>query len=282
VRYSHGMGISGRKTSSFIPAWPTAQRVVLLTLVGVNVLAFVTQLILTSWDRPFVLDYLALSDRGIASAYAWQFFTAPLLHNSIWQLAANLLVLYFVGRDVDAIIGEQRFLFLYLFGAFAGELGHLFLMPSECVLFAASGGIAAIFVAYATILPELEVTTLLLFMVPVRLKMRRLAQIALLVAIALLVLDRSGTVGHSAFLGGAIAGWFYAHLLGFGRTSFLQRVVRQRRTEAQRLRSLTAEQFLAQEIDPVLEKIASRGIASLSRREKRLLAQAREKMTQQT
>lgn len=272
------MRLSGRKASRFTRSWAPPQRIVLLSLIGLNAAAFIVQLVLTSWNQPFVLEYLGLSDRGINDAYAWQFFTAPLLHNNIWHFAANMLVLYFIGRDVEAIIGQRQFLFLYLFGAFSGELGHLFLMPSDCVLFGASGGVAAIFIAYATILPELEMTTLLLFMVPVRLKMRRLAQIALVGAVALLLYDRSGAVGHSAFVGGAIAGWFYAHLLGFGRTSLLQRVLRQRRLEAARLKSMRADQFVAEEIDPLLEKISQRGLASLSRRERRLLEQAREKM----
>ena len=272
------MRLSGRKASRFTRSWAPPQRIVLLSLIGLNAAAFIAQLVLTSWNQPLVLEYLGLSDRGINDAYAWQFFTAPLLHNNIWHFAADMLVLYFIGRDVEAIIGQRQFLFLYLFGAFSGELGHLFLMPSNCVLFGASGGVAAIFVAYATILPELEMTTLLLFMVPVRLKMRRLAQIALVGAVALLLYDRSGAVGHSAFVGGAIAGWFYAHLLGFGRTSLLQRVLRQRRIEAARLQSMRADQFVAEEIDPLLEKISQRGLASLSRRERRLLEQAREKM----
>jgi membrane associated rhomboid family serine protease len=272
------MRLSGRKASRFTRSWAPPQRIVLLSLIGLNAAAFIVQLVLTSWNQPFVLEYLGLSDRGINDAYAWQFFTAPLLHNNIWHFAADMLVLYFIGRDVEAIIGQRQFLFLYLFGAFSGELGHLFLMPSDCVLFGASGGVAAIFIAYTTILPELEMTTLLLFMVPVRLKMRRLAQIALVGAVALLLYDRSGAVGHSAFVGGAIAGWFYAHLLGFGRTSLLQRVLRQRRLEAARLQSMRADQFVVEEIDPLLEKISQRGLASLSRRERRLLEQAREKM----
>ena len=272
------MRLSGRKASRFTRSWAPPQRIVLLSLIGLNAAAFIVQLVLTSWNQPSVLEYLGLSDRGINDAYAWQFFTAPLLHNNIWHFAANMLVLYFIGRDVETIIGQRQFLFLYLFGAFSGELGHLFLMPSDCVLFGASGGVAAIFIAYTTILPELEMTTLLLFMVPVRLKMRRLAQIALVGAVALLLYDRSGAVGHSAFVGGAIAGWFYAHLLGFGRTSLLQRVLRQRRLEAARLKSMRADQFVAEEIDPLLEKISQRGLASLSRRERRLLEQAREKM----
>src|SRR5437764_1428946 len=276
------MRLSGRKTSRSTRSWATPQRIVLFSLLGLNAVAFIVQLVITSWGQPFVLQYLALSDRGINDAYAWQFFTAPLLHHNIWHFAADMLVLYFIGRDVEAIIGQRQFLFLYLFGAFSGELGHLFLMPSDCVLFAAGGGVAAIFVAYATILPELEMTTLLLFMVPVRLKLRRVAQIAFLAAIALLLFDRAGTVGHSAFLGGAVAGWFYAHLLGFGRTSLLQRVLRRRRVEEARLRSMTADQFVAEEIDPLLEKISRCGLASLSRRDRQLLEQAREKMLSQT
>src|SRR5438046_403437 len=228
------------------------------------------------------LQYHYRSDRGISDAYAWQFFTAPLLYNNVWHFIASMLVLYFIGRDVEAIIGQRQFLFLYLFGAFSGELGHLFLMPSDCVLFAAGGGVAAIFVAYATILPELEMTTLLLFMVPLRLKIRRVAQIVLIGAVALLLFDRTGSVGHSAFLGGAVAGWFYAHLLGFGRTSLLARVLQQRRVKAERMRSMTPDQFVAEEIDPLLEKISRCGLASLSRRERRLLQQAREKMLSQT
>src|SRR5947208_10740824 len=247
------MRLSGRKTSRFTRSWAPPQRIVLYSLLGLNAAPFITQLVLTSWNRVFVLEYLGLSDRGISDAYAWQFFTAPLLYNNIWHFLAIMLVLYFVGRDVESIIGQRQFLFLYFFGAFSGELGHLFLMPSDCVLFAAGGGVAAIVVAYATILPELEMTTLLLFMVLVRLKMRRVAQIALLGAIALLLFDRTGSVGHSAFLGGAVAGWFYAHLLGFGRTSLLQRLLRQRRVEKARLRSMTADQFVAEEIDPLLE-----------------------------
>jgi membrane associated rhomboid family serine protease len=276
------MRLSRRKASGFTRSWAPPQRIVLFSLLGLNAAAFIVQLVLASWNPQFVLDYLALSDRGINDAYAWQFFTAPLLHHNVWHFAADMLVLYFIGRDVEAIIGQRQFLFLYLFGAFSGELGHLFLMPGDCGLFAASGGVAAVFIAYATILPELEMTTLLLFMVPVRLKMRRLAAMTFVGAVVLLLFDRSGTVAHSAFLGGAVAGWFYAHLLGFGGTSLLQRMLRQRRLQAIRLKSMCANQFVAEEIDPLLEKISERGLASLTRRERRLLEQAREKILEES
>src|SRR5205814_8278534 len=219
------MRLSGRKTSRFTRSWAPPQRIVLYSLLGLNAAAFITQIVLTSWNRGFVLEYLGLSDRGISDAYAWQFFTAPLLYNNVWHFLANMLVLYFIGRDVEAIIGQRKFLFLYLFGAFAGELGHLFLMPPDTVLFAASGGTAAVLAAYATMLPELETPVMLLFMVPLRLKMRTIGQLAVIGAVVLLIFDRHGSVGHSAVIGGALAVWLYAHLLGFGSVFLLQRMV---------------------------------------------------------
>ena len=81
-------------------------------------------------------------------------------------------------------------------------------------------------------------------------------------------------------LGGCSAGWLYAHLLGFGRPSFVQRALQQRRERIERRRQMSAEEFIAEEIDPLLEKISHSGLASLSRRERRTLALAREKMSE--
>ena len=84
------MRLSGRKASRSTRSWATPQRIVLFSLLGLNAVAFIVQLVITSWSQPFVLEYLALSDRGINDAYAWQFFTAPLLHNNIWHFAADM------------------------------------------------------------------------------------------------------------------------------------------------------------------------------------------------
>ncbi|HEY2102194.1 MAG TPA: rhomboid family intramembrane serine protease [Chthoniobacterales bacterium] len=262
--------------------WSSPPRIVLISLIAAHCSAFVVQLMIGAWDSSFVSEFLALSDHGISQAYAWQFFTAPFLYGDLWHFLINMIVLYTVGRDVELIIGQRQFLFLYLFGIFAGELGHLFLMPADSIVFAGSAGVAAVFIAYATILPELEMTALLLFMVPVRVKLRRVAQITLLAAIGLVIFDRSGPVVHSVFLGGAVAGWLYAHLLGFGGISFVQRTLRRRSAEAEHLRGMSTEQFLAQKIDPVLDKISRHGLGSLSRRERQLLDQARQKMLAQS
>jgi membrane associated rhomboid family serine protease len=272
------MRLSGRKPTSFTRRWTQRPRVVLLGLIGVNIAAFMAQLFLDTYQPGFVREYLGLSDRGVSAAYGWQFLTAIFLHEGPWHLIGNTLVLYLLGRDVESIIGQRQFLLLYLAGAVTGELGHLFLMPATSVLFAASGGAIAVLVAYATILPELELTSMIFLVLPVRMKAKYLAHGAFALALWGVTLDRNGAIAHSAYLGGSVAGWIYAHLLGFGRASILQRTLRQRRAAADRVRAMTAGQFIAEAVDPILDKISREGLQSLTRGERRTLAQAQEKI----
>jgi membrane associated rhomboid family serine protease len=272
------MRLSGGKPLSFTRRWTDQSRVVLLTLLGLNLAAFVVQLSLEMSHPGFVREFFGISDRGVRDAYAWQFVTAAFLHSGPWHLAANMFVLYFLGRDLETILGRRHFLYLYFAGTFGGELGHLFLMPSSSTLFAASGGVAAVVVAYATILPELELVSSRFLSIPVRLKAKHLASGLLVIALILLCFDRFGAVVHSAYLGGFGAGWLYAHLLGFGRPSLLERVLRRRQAAAERYRHMDAERFIAEEIDPLLDKISRAGFKSLTRSERRMLAMAREKI----
>lgn len=273
-----GMRLSGRKPSSYTRSWTQRQRVVLLALVAGNVAAFVVQYFLEAYEPGFVRDFLGLSKVGVENAHAWQFLTAAFLHTGPWQLIANTVVLYLLGRDVECILGQQHFLGLYLAGAFAGELGHLFLMPPTTVLYAGAGGTAAVLVAYATVLPELELTSFRFFRRQWTLKAAHFAGVLVVCSVALLFLRRDGTVMHSVCLGGCAAGWFYAHLLGFGRPSFIRRALNRRRAKAERLAQMEPGQFIVEEVDPLLEKIARHGLPSLSRRERRTLEMAREKL----
>src|SRR6266436_4515381 len=92
------MRLSGRKASRFTRSWAPPQRIVLFSLLGLNAATFIIQVVLTSWNRGFALEYLGLSDRGISDAYAWQFFTAPLLYNNVWYFNASIQLLDFIWR----------------------------------------------------------------------------------------------------------------------------------------------------------------------------------------
>lgn len=272
------MRASRGKQSALGKPWTKNRRFVLVSLVLVNVLAFVVQLSLELTQPAFVHDYLALSKRGILDAYSWQFVTAALLHAGPWHFFGNIVVLYILGRDLESILGQRHFFYLFLSGAIAGELGHLFLMPPDTVLYGASGGAVALIVAYATILPELELISRKFRRFKIRFTAKHFACVITFVSLVMLMVDRHGTLVHSAIPGGLVAGWLYVHLLGFGLPSWLERKLWQRRLAAERINRMTQTEFIEQEIDPLLEKISRSGISSLSRAERRLLARTREKV----
>ena len=274
------MRLSGRKASSYAPHWSAPQQVALLSLIGVNVAVFAAQEVLQAYQPEFVAQYLGLSYRGIDQAYAWQFLSAMFLQAGLLSFAANTFLLYFIGRDLESILGQKHFLYLFLGGVIGGELGHLFLMPSTTVLLAASGGVAALVVAFAIILPELELAGSFFFVLPLKLKAKHLALVLFAAGAVLVIFVRGGVVSHSAWLGGGVAGWLYAHLLGFGRPSFLQRALRRRRQEGERRRQMSLDEFISLEVDPLLEKISRTGLASLTRRERRTLDEVRTKMAE--
>lgn len=271
------MRLSGRKYSSSTQHWAKRQWVVLLSLIGINLAVFAAQLVIETFYPGFVRAYLGISHTGVRDAYSWQFVTAMFLHDGPWHLVGNLLILYLLGRDLETILGQRNFLYLYLAGAIGGELGHLFLMPAGSVLLGASGGVIAIVCAYAVILPELELTSSFLSL-PLRVKAKHFAYGVVVFAAILLVIDRTGVVCHSAAIGACASGWLYAHLLGFGRPSFLQRFLQRRRETVERYEHLSVEQLMAEKIDPLLEKISLNGFVSLTRSERRALFRAREKM----
>ena len=270
------MRLSRRKPSLFARPWQQSRPVALLALIGLNVAGFVAQFFLDAFEPGLVRDYLALSNRGVHDAYAWQFVTATLLYSSPWHFLGNMLALYILGRDLESILGQRHFVYLFLSGAIGGELGHLFLMPTDTLLDAASGGVAAVIIAYATILPELDLVTWR----PIRVKAKHLAYALAFLSALMLVIDRKGEVMHSAIPGGLAAGWLYTNLLGFGHASWLRRLLRRRREAARRIQRMSSAEFIETEIDPLLEKIARSGLQSLSRAERRLLSQAPEKVSQ--
>jgi len=269
--------LSRDKQSALGRPWAQNRRIALLALVSINVAVFVFQLFLEAAQPGFVRDYLALSKRGVLDAYSWQFITAALLYGSPWHFFGNIVVLYILGRDLESIFGQRTFLYLFLIGAVGGELGHLFLMPSDTVLYGASGGVAAILIAYATILPELELVRWSWRFFVLRIKAKHIAYAATFLSLVMLLVDRHGALIHSAIPGGLAAGWLYVHLLGFGHPSWLQRKLWRRRAMAGRIERMPLSEFIETEINPLLDKISRKGIRSLTRAERRILARVREK-----
>ena len=83
---------------------------------------------------------------------------------------------------------------------------------------------------------------------------------------------------HYAHLAGCMFGWVYVKQLGYGNPLRIQRYFFEKRQREDRRKYMSSEQFINEEIDPILEKISRDGIRSLTRAEKRILEMGREKI----
>lgn len=102
-----------------------------------------------------VLDGLA-----VPGALPWWLtpLSATLVHADILHLGFNMLMLVWVGRQVEQAIGAGYLLLLYGVGAYAAALGQFAMGPHDVsVMVGASGAISALMAFYALVFSEQKV-----------------------------------------------------------------------------------------------------------------------------
>ncbi len=223
-------------------------------------------------------DALVLDGMGMRAGEYWRLLTFQLLHANFAHLTANALVIFFVGREVEPIIGRRHFLGLCLVANFFGGIACWLVLPGLAV-FGASAAAAAVLTSYATILPEMDA---LLFGLPMRLRAKHFAWALAVLALLGTAMGVGGIFGAPGVLAGCGIGWVWARTLGFGRPyNFQRRRVEKRNTEVRWLH-MSAEEFVSAEMDPILEKISREGISNLSREERRILEFGRRKIVEES
>lgn len=241
---------------------------------------FITETLLNGQPAHEILrQWLALDDGAIRNGQWWKFLSFGLLHADPLQMAMNLLLLFLAGRELEPIVGARHFSIIYVVGNILGGLAHWTAMRWQ-PLMGVSAGVSAVIVAYTTILPELEVSFLLLFVIPVKLRAKHLAWALLVVSSICWVTDTATEIGPVGMIAGALFGWAYVKQLGYGNPLAIQRYIFDRRQRAARLARMSPEQFITSEIDPILEKIAQHGVKSLTRAERKVLEQGRGKLSE--
>ncbi len=232
-----------------------------------------------------VENLLGLSASGLKRGFVWHPVTYMFLHADLWHILFNLLVLWFLGREVEYFIGPKPFTALYLLSGVIGSLLWLSLNSGN-LLIGASAGVLGCVIAFATLFPERELTLLLFFVLPVKIKAKYLAiGVVVLEIIFELSNTRSG-VAHLAHLGGAATGYVFIKALGYGTNPrwvlWFQRVGERLRGKRQSPRarrgSQSVEDYLREEIDPILDKISREGMHSLTKQERKILESARDLM----
>ena len=253
-------------------------------IIAITVIVFFIQLICGAVRFPYFEDYLALNAIGLRRGFLWQPVTYMFLHSGIWHILVNLFILWFFGREVEYFIGPKYFTRLYFMaGIFGAALWFAFNFNSYIPVIGASAAVLGCVIAFATLFPDREVTLLLFFILPVSLRAKYLALIAIAFDVVPLLQGTGGGVAHLAHLGGAAFGYLYIKQLGYGTTPrwvlWLQSVTARLKPRARSgPRSMSSEEFVREEIDPILDKIAREGMQSLTRRERKILESAKELM----
>ncbi len=239
---------------------------------------------------------LSLSPRAIANGHVWTLFSYALLHTDVLHLLGNVLGIYFIGRELLPLLGAKRFIALFAGAVLAGSgmwLGVHFWSGTGGVLVGSSAAAIALFIVFACIYPEREITFLLFFVLPVTLKPKIIAWVLVGFELVGFIYGElaGGTfdhnIAHSAHLGGMLAGWIYYRYFharnGWDRASgvSISLPAWMRRKKAIRQSgdlkvNLQHRPDLRAEVDRILDKINSLGFGSLTDEEKKLLDEAKD------
>ena len=180
---------------------------VTLVLIGINVAFFLTEEVYKYFFPPASLvPSLALSSDGLMGGAWWQLISYAFLHGSPLHLLANIVGLWFTGPLLEELLGTLCYLGLFLGGAVAGGLLQT-IVTHDGVLIGASGAVCALLVGFATLLPRLEITALIFFIIPVRMKSSTLGWLVIGASFLFWLFGIEKGIGHLAHLGGGLAGF---------------------------------------------------------------------------
>ena len=241
----------------------------------------------------FCNQYFALSKEGIEQGFVWQLVTYQFMHASLLHLLLNCWAIYVFGRELESLLGGRRFLALVFSSGIVGGVFQVltamvwpWLFGGEVV--GASACAFGLVAAFAMIYPERELTMLIFFIIPVRMKAKTLLIFSAVLAVMGIIFHDyvMPGVAHAAHLGGMAIGWFYvrkilknpALLDAAEEPSFIPPKLAKKKVLIQEEKS--ADEFLESEVDPILDKISAHGIHSLTARERAILEAARKKMAQ--
>lgn len=244
-------------------------------------------------------EQLMMTAHGMRLGRVWTLVTHSFLHDThyIFHLLGNMLMIYFLGREVLPALGERRFLGLYFGATVLGGLAWTLVHWNKGgVHFGATAAADALLIVFACFYPNRQMDFLLFFVLPVSIKPKHLAYAFLgLDLFGLVLYEIPGSalpfdyiVSNSAHLGGMLAGWIYFRYLHEARWRFragkpdmelprwMKRSPKAAQAAANQQVNVGSREGLRAEVDRILDKINSQGFGSLTPAEKRVLDEAKD------
>ncbi len=217
--------------------------------------------------------------RVFGNLFFWQPVTYLFLHGSTWHLLMNMFILWMFGAELERNWGTKEFLrFYFITGICAGLVNVLFAAFNPAAryipIIGASGAIYGILVAYAVLFPDRLVY--IYFLIPVKVKF----MVIFLIVIEFLSTYKPDGVAHFAHLGGALMGFVYLKYNLRWRFRRWSPVDLMRRIKAEQMaKKREAGEKIMDEVDAILDKINQVGYENLSRKEKKILEKASDKLS---
>ena len=273
-------------------------------IICATVAGYLLEMALLRWfNAGSITESLGLTVSALKHGRVWTLITYGLLHpEQPVVIFCNMLGLYFLGRELVPLLGSRRFYALYASALVAGGLAwaavnwrHAWMAP-EPLLLGATAAVDAVLIVFACFFPNQEMTFLLAFVIPVRLKPKYIAGAFVLFDlfgfIFYEILGEPSPLGfaHSSHLGGMAAGWIYYRFFhdpqwrifpSRAEVELPKWLKRQTKAEgapvaASSKVNLVNRADLRAEVDRILDKINSHGFGALTNDEKRLLDEARD------
>jgi membrane associated rhomboid family serine protease len=235
---------------------------------------------LCAWLVPGLLDLLGFQPSR-ALQQPWSFVTYMFVHGDFWHLFFNMLGLFFFGSPVEERLGGREFIKYYTICGLIGGAVLAFIFAPNSMLIGASGAVYAVMLAFAYFWPDMPIYIWGIF--PVKAKWLVIAFAA--ASVMFMITPSGDNTAHWAHFGGFAVGFLYlkfGNLVGSPMEK-LQRFTSSRRRklkvipgQAQSLkreepRRRRAEEEVLDEVDKVLDKISTHGMASLTPEERKLL-----------
>ncbi len=227
-----------------------------------------------------VIDYLAFDDARILTR-PWTVLTYMFVHGGFFHVFLNMLMLFFFGPPLEERWGGKEFIRYYLICGIGGALFNLIF--SEGLIIGASAAVYGVMLAYALNWPNSLVWIYAIFPVKVKYLVLILGAISFFSAFS----GASDGVAHFAHLGGLVVGYAYLKKgwqLGVQWEALKKRlrrrkfsvvpggaVAKPKNGATQRQSESEEEAKILEVVDQLLDKIAAKGLDSLTREERNFL-----------
>ncbi|MEO6828421.1 MAG: rhomboid family intramembrane serine protease [Acidobacteriaceae bacterium] len=195
---------------SFPPFTGLIRKIILVTI------TIFFMFLLLRWIAPVAGTELfllgALTPSAVVHGAIWQLVTYSFLSGGIFQIAFDMLSLWFIGTYLETTYGTRWVAELYFISVIGAALTtialsytHVFHLTPHATTFGADGGIFGLLAAWAVLMGDQK---FILFPLPISIQAKYFVLIYILIALASVISGSSGLI-YVAYLGGALFGYLY-------------------------------------------------------------------------